>query len=220
MGSDTKSMFNLPKDFQGSSGGHQRKLSDMDSKMLTYLEFIDLDENPRPPKYNSRGGTGQTLLHFASSLGLTRFVAGLLARGANPDVQDSTGNTPMHLAALNGHAHIVHRLRLAGANVNARSVRGFTPADLATTLPAHQAALVPARHYRSRSVGSLTSSRRRHSSSASLHSMWESSSGSFDNAVDDSEDEEETEEDEDDIGFPASRRARNWAREISALRRL
>lgn len=215
MGSDTKSMFNLPKDFQGSSGGHQRqvpglesqgKLSDLDSKMLTYLEFIDLDDNPRPPKYNSRGGTGQTLLHFASSLGLTRFVAGLLARGANPDVQDSTGNTPMHLAALNGHAHIVHRLRLAGANVNARSVRGFTPADLATTLPAHQAALIPARHYRSRSVGSLGSSRRRHSSSASLHSMWESSSGSFDNAVDDSEDEEETDE-EDVISFTVSRRA-------------
>ncbi|KAL5361795.1 hypothetical protein BJX96DRAFT_89496 [Aspergillus floccosus] len=214
MGSDPKSIFGLQKDFQGgSSSGHQRqvpgleqqgKLSDLDSKMLTYLEFIDLDDNPRPPKYNSRSATGQTLLHFASSLGLTRFVAGLLARGANPDVHDNTGNTPMHLAALNGHAHIVHRLRLAGANVNARSIRGFTPADLATTLPAHQAALIPARHYRSRSVGSLTSSRRRHSSSASLHSLWESSSGSFDNAIDDSS---EDEDDEDELVFTVSRRS-------------
>ncbi|KAL4895946.1 hypothetical protein BDV59DRAFT_173507 [Aspergillus ambiguus] len=214
MGSDPKSIFGLQKDFQGSpSGGHQRqvpgleqqgKLSDLDSRMLTYLEFIDLDDNPRPPKYNSRSATGQSLLHFASSLGLTRFVAGLLARGANPDVQDSIGNTPMHLAALNGHAHIVHRLRLAGANVHARSIRGFTPADLATTLPAHQAALIPARHYRSRSVGSLTSSRRRHSSSASLHSLWESSSGSFDNAIDDSS---EDEDEEDELVFPVSRRS-------------
>ncbi|KAL4873737.1 hypothetical protein BDV12DRAFT_192183 [Aspergillus spectabilis] len=204
MGSDYKGAFNLQKDFQGSSGGHQRqvpglesqgKLGDMDSKMLTYLEFIDLDDNPRPPRYNSRNATGQTLLHFASSLGLTRFVAGLLARGASPDVQDNTGNTPMHLAALNGHAHIVHRLRLAGSSPNIRSIRGFTPADLATTLPAHQAALIPARHYRSRSVGSLTS-RRRHSSSASLHSLWESSSasGSFDQAVDDSEETDDSDE--------------------------
>ncbi|KAJ5331332.1 hypothetical protein N7476_001115 [Penicillium atrosanguineum] len=215
MGSDPNAIFNMQKDMQGggSSGGHQRqvpghesqgKLSDLDSKMLTYLEFIDLDDSPRPPRYNSRSTTGQSLLHFAASLGLTRFVAGLLARGANPDVQDNTGNSPMHLAALHGHAHIVHRLRLTGANANARSVRGFTPADLATTLPAHQAALLPSRHYRSRSVGSL-GSRRRHSSTASLSSLWEASSasGSLGHAVDDSSDlEDEDEDSEDSDGNP------------------
>ncbi|EYE95493.1 putative membrane-tethered transcription factor (SPT23) [Aspergillus ruber CBS 135680] len=218
MGSDPKAMFNLHKDFQnGSGGGHQRQvpglesqgqLTDLDSKMLTYLEFVDLDDSPRPPKYNSRCGTGQTLLHFASSLGLTRFVAGLLARGANPDVQDNTGNTPMHLAALNGHAHIVHRLRLTGADAHARSTRGFTPADLASTLPAHQAALLPARHYRSRSVGSLGSSRRRHGSSASLHSLWETSSGSssFDNAIEDSDDSEEDDDSDLEADHTSSRR--------------
>ncbi|KAJ5975909.1 hypothetical protein N7481_009616 [Penicillium waksmanii] len=224
MGSDPNAFFNMQKDMQsgGSSGGHQRqvpgmdsqgKFSDLDSKMLTYLEFIDLDDSPRPARYNSRSTTGQTLLHFAASLGLTRFVAGLLARGANPDVQDSTGNVPMHFAALHGHAHIVHRLRLIGANANARSVRGFTPADLATTLPAHQAALLPSRHYRSRSVGSL-SSRRRHSSSASLNSLWEASSasGSLGHAVDDSEDLDDSEElDSDDseapLFFSSSRRS-------------
>ncbi|CAK45492.1 uncharacterized protein An08g05200 [Aspergillus niger] len=216
MGSDMKGVFNLQKDFPGGSGGgHQRQvaglesqvsLGDLDGRIWKYLEFVDLDDSPRPPRYNSRSATGQTLLHFAASLGLTRFVAGLLARGANPDLQDNTGNTPMHFAALNGHAHIVNRLRLAGANPNARSIRGFTPADLATTLPAHQAALIPARHYRSRSVGSLSSSRRRHSSSASLHSLWDSSSvsGSFDHAVEDSED---SEDDDDVIDYSASRRS-------------
>ncbi|CAG8943673.1 unnamed protein product [Penicillium salamii] len=224
MGSDPNAFFNMQADMQGnnSSGGQQRqvpgldtqgKLSDMDSKMLTYLEFLDLDDSPRPPRYNSRSTTGQSLLHFAASLGLTRFVAGLLARGANPDVQDNVGNTPMHLAALNGHAHIVHRLRLTGANANSRSVRGFTPADLATTLPAHQAALLPARTYRSRSVGSLTS-RRRQSSSASLSSMWEvsSASGSLGHAAGDSEeldDDEETTDDSDSepLQFSSSRRS-------------
>lgn len=222
MGSDPNAFFNMQADMSGnSSGGQQRqvpghdnqgKLGDLDSKMLTYLEFIDLDNSPRPPRYNSRSTTGQTLLHFAASLGLTRFAAGLLARGANPDVQDNIGNAPTHLAALNGHAHIVHRLRLAGANPNARSVRGFTAADLATTLPAHQAALLPSRHYRSRSVGSLTS-RRRQSSSTSLNSMWEvsSASGSLGHAVDDSDelDDEETTDDSDSepLQFTSSRRS-------------
>ncbi|KAI9368856.1 hypothetical protein BJX61DRAFT_194415 [Aspergillus egyptiacus] len=217
MGSDYKGGFNLQKDFQGSSGGHQRqvpglesqqgKLGDMDSKMLTYLEFIDLDDSPRPPRYNSQCATGQTLLHFAASLGLTRFVAGLLARGAAPDVQDNTGNTPMHLAALNGHAHIINKLRLAGASPQIRSLRGFTPADLATTLVAHQAALIPARHYRSRSVGSLTS-RRRHSSTASLHSLWEAStaSESFDDSVDESDDSGDS-DDSDEVVMASSRRS-------------
>lgn len=220
MGSDPRAIFNLHKDSQnGSGGGHQRQvpglesqgqLTDLDSKMLTYLEFIDLDDSPRPPRYSARCGTGQTLLHFASSLGLTRFVAGLLARGAIPDVQDNTGNTPMHLAALNGHAHIVHRLRLAGANASVRSVRGFTAVDLASTLPAHQAALLPSRHYRSRSVGSLTSPRRRRSSSsASIHSLWEASSGSslFDNTVEDSDDWEEYGNADSEAEITSSRRS-------------
>ena len=219
MGSDPKAVFNLQKDsYNGSGGGNQRQvpglesqgqLTDLDSKMLTYLEFIDLDDSPRPPKYNTRCGTGQTILHLASSLGLTRFVAGLLARGANPDVQDHTGNSPMHLAALNGHAHIVHRLRLAGASPSARSIRGFTPADLASTLPAHQAALLPSRHYRSRSVGSLTSSRFRRSSSASVHSLWEGSSGSssLDNAIEDSSEEEDVSDSEGEHEIQESRRS-------------
>jgi hypothetical protein len=218
MGGDQTTLWNLQNDIQSGNNGQrqvpnlsaQGQTSDLDSKMLTYLEFIDLDDSPRPPRYNSRSTTGQTLLHFASSLGLTRFVAGLLARGANPDVQDKNGHTPMHLAALSGNAHIVHRLRLAGADAMARSIRGFTPADLATSLPAHQAALIPARHYRSRSVGSSPSLRRRLSSSASLNSFWETSSacGSFNYAADDSDDAEVSDsEDEENLHFSLSRRS-------------
>lgn len=224
MGNDPRALLNMQKDMHSGSGGHQRqvpgldsqgKMSDLDSKMLTYLEFVDLDDSPRAPKYNSRCATGQTLLHFASSLGLTRFVAGLLARGANPDVQDNTGNTPMHLAALNGHAHIVNKLRLAGSDANARSIRGFTAADLATTLPAHQAALLPSSQRRSRSVGSLASSRRRRSSSASLSSLWgaSSASGSLEHASDSSDDldadevDAESDSDGQESGYPPSRRS-------------
>lgn len=201
MGGDPSNLWNIQNNFQGNSGGHQRQvpgmnnvqsdMSDLDSKMLTYLEFIDLDDNPRPPKFNTRCASGQTLLHLASSLGLTRFVAGLLARGADPDTQDNNGNTPMHLAALSGHAHIVHRLRLAGADAKLQSIREFTPADLATTLASYQAALIPARHYRSRSAGSTPSpGRQRRSRSVSVNSFSGSSSPvrSVDYSVDDSTD--------------------------------
>ncbi|OKL63788.1 hypothetical protein UA08_00759 [Talaromyces atroroseus] len=219
MGGDQAALWNLQNDIQGGSSGQrqipnlnaQGQTSDLDSRMLTYLEFIDLDDSPRAPRYNSRSTTGQTLLHFASSLGLTRFVAGLLARGANPDVQDKNGHVPMHFAALSGHAHIVHRLRLAGADALTRNLRGFTPADIATSLPAHQAALIPARHYRSRSVGSSPSLRRRPSSSASLNSFWEASSasGSFNLAQDEFEDDESSEADEEeaDAYLSSSRRS-------------
>lgn len=218
MGGDQAALWNLQNDIQGGSSGGQRQIpnlnvqgqtSDLDSRMLTYLEFIDLDDNPRPPRYNSRSTTGQTLLHFASSLGLTRFVAGLLARGASPDVPDNNGHAPMHFAALSGHAHIVHRLRLAGADASATNFRGFTPADIATSLPAHQAALIPARHYRSRSVGSSPSLRRRPSSSASLNSFWETSSESFNLAQDESDEDDSSEADENEANlyFSSSRRS-------------
>lgn len=218
MGGDQVALWNLQNDIQGGSSGQrqipnlnvQGQTNDLDSKMLTFLEFIDLDDSPRAPRYNSKSSAGQSLLHFASSLGLTRFVAGLLARGANPDVQDKNGHTPMHFAALSGHAHIVHRLRLAGADAMTRSIRGFTSADIATSLPAHQAALIPARHYRSRSVGSSPSLRRRLSSSVSLNSFWEASSASesFNLTQDQSDDEEATESDEDETNvFISSRRS-------------
>ncbi|KKZ62950.1 hypothetical protein EMCG_02660 [[Emmonsia] crescens] len=221
MGGGSSTMWNLQGSFQGSGQqGHgnsnsHANINDLDAKMLVYLEFMDLDDSPRSPRFNRRSPSGQTLLHYASSLGLTRFVAGLLARGANPDVQDNNGNSPLHLAALSGHIHIVHRLRLSGANMAATNLRGFTPADLATSLETHQAVLVPARHYRSRSVGSTRSLRRR-PSSASLDMSWESSSGDSENIVIDSSDDLEDESDEPEstdeasdpaFYYPPSRRA-------------
>ncbi|KAL2365759.1 hypothetical protein RJZ56_001360 [Blastomyces dermatitidis] len=221
MGGGSSNMWNLQGNYQGNGHqGHgnqnsQETINDLDAKMLVYLEFMDLDDSPRSPRFNRRSPSGQTLLHYAASLGLTRFVAGLLARGANPNVQDNNGNSPLHLAALSGHTHIVHRLRLADANAAATNLRDFTPADLATSLETHQAVLVPARHYRSRSVGSTRSLRRR-PSTASLDMSWEISSGGSENIVVDSSDDSSDESEEPDASgeasdtafyYPPSRRA-------------
>lgn len=176
MGGDPNTLWNIQNGFQsGQQRSQNSTMAELDAKMLVYLEFLDLDDSPGAPKFSLRSPAGQTLLHYASSLGLTRFVAGLLARGANPNVQDNNGNTPIHLAAISGHTHIVHRLRLSGANVAARNIRDFTAADLASSLEVHQAVLVHSRHYRSRSVDSTPSLRRR-LSRGSLDEFWDTSS--------------------------------------------
>ena len=126
---------------QGS--GYQRQASNMqpylagavdcERAVLKCLELIDLDESPYPARLNLRRQNGQTILHLAATLGYHRVVAGLLARGANPDSRDKNGMSPMHMASLNGHAQIVRRLRVSGGDSTMRSLSGFTPADMAAS---------------------------------------------------------------------------------------
>jgi hypothetical protein len=188
----------------GGQGGHQRPaynnaLSaqlDLETQLLRCLDLIDLDDSARIPRYDLKRPTGQTLLHYASSLGLTRFVAGLLARGADPNQLDNNGLTPMHLAAMSGQTGIVRRLRLAGADHTIRSLRNYTPSDLATTLSARQATLVSRHHIRSLSAGSMpVKSGSRSTSAMSSQSFWAGSSNqSFEYSSDSSSGSESEEE--------------------------
>ena len=187
---------------QGNYGGQQRQVAgpqtdstdilDLETNMLHMLQFMDFTRGSKSSLLDMCRPTGSTLLHLASSLGLTRFVAGLLARGARPDPVDRGGNTPMHHAAMNGHTHIIHRLRLAGADNKIRSIRNYIPADLATSLLAHQAAMIPSQHYRSRSVGGTPIRlHSRNTSSTSLKSFWENGSiaTTYSDETDSSDDE-------------------------------
>jgi hypothetical protein len=181
----------------GMGGGHQRHAGgasmdtlELEGMMLQFLEHMDDQRHFRAPRLELQRPSGLTLLHLASSLGLTRFVAGLLSRGADPDMIDNNGHTPMHHAAMNGHTHVIHRLRLAGANHQARSIRQFIPADLATSLLAYQATMTTVDRYRSRSAGG-TPLRLHSRSSSSLRSFWENASNHYTTTdtddVDDSE---------------------------------
>lgn len=176
---------------------------DLEASLLACLDLIDLDDSPFPPRFNLRRPTGHSLLHYAASLGLHRFLAGLLARGANPDVRDKGGYSPMHYASLHDHPHIVRRLRLAGGDPTMRSLRGYTPADLAASPEVIQATRSFDYHSRSRSAGA-NSPKSRGSSVTSLRSMWEppsSTSRSFfptGNSITSSDDDEGESSDEDD----------------------
>lgn len=145
---------------------------DLETTLLACLDFIDLDDSPFPPRLNLRRPTGHSLLHFAASLGLRRFVAGLLARGANPDARDKGGYSPMHYASLHNHPHIVRRLRLAGGDPTMRSLRGFTPVDLATSPEVLESTRTVEFHSRTRS-GGAGSHKSAGSSATSLRSLWE-----------------------------------------------
>ena len=173
----------------GVSGGPSMDALELETTMVQLLEYIDLHAPTGLQRLDLRRPSGMSLLHLASSLGLTRFVAGLLARGANPNITDRSGHTPMHHAAMHGHTHVIHRLRLSGASHRTRSIRNFTPADLATSLLAYQAALTPPSHYRSRSVGGTPMQiHSRRGSSASLLSFWDNASTNFyDSDSDDSD---------------------------------
>ena len=175
---------------------------EFEASLLACLDLIDLDDSPFPPRFNLRRPTGHSLLHYAASIGLHRFVAGLLARGANPHVRDKGGYSPMHYASLHNHPHIVRRLRLAGADPTMRSLRGHTPADLAVSSEVLEATRSVDYHSRSRSAGA-NSPRSRESSATSLKSMWEPPSTnrsvfSTGKPIMDTDDEEAEHSDEDD----------------------
>ncbi len=143
---------------------------DFEAQLLKVLDLIDLDDSPHKPRFNLRRSTGQTMLHLACAMGLHRFVAGLLARGANPDIRDKGGYTPLHLAALNDHPEIVRRLILNGADPTIRTLSGLTASDVSRSREVLKAVRRVERHVRSRSGGSLHS---RANSASSLKSLWE-----------------------------------------------
>lgn len=144
--------------------------TELEAQLLKVLELIDLDDSPNKARLNLRRQTGQTMLHLACSLGMHRFVAGLLARGANPEMRDKGGYTPMHMAALNDHSEIVRRLITSGADPTIRTLSGLTASDVAQSREVVRAIRRVERHARSRSGGSLPS---RTSSMTSLKSLWE-----------------------------------------------
>ncbi|KAK4174060.1 hypothetical protein QBC36DRAFT_47632 [Triangularia setosa] len=132
--------------------------ANLEGQLLNVLEMIDLDDSPHSARFNLRTRTtGQTALHIACYLGLHRFVAGLLARGANPDVRDKAGYTALHMASLRNRPDIIRLLTSHGADSTLRTLSGLTAADVAKSPAAIQAINRFESHTRSRSGVSLHS---------------------------------------------------------------
>ena len=132
---------------------------DLETALLKCLDIVDLDDSPYQARLNTRSINGQSMLHLSASLGQYRLTAGLLARGANPDLRDNNGMTPMHMACLRGHARIVRKLRSAGGDPNLRSLNGYIPADMATSQQVRDANNTFDLHARPRSADATLASR-------------------------------------------------------------
>jgi hypothetical protein len=209
---DGPSSWGAPGGHPSSTGSTQHQVSgfnaatfgiDVEATLLKILDLIDLDDSSHLPRLNMRRSSGQTMLHLACSLGLHRFVAALLARGANPEPRDKGGFTPMHFAAMHGHPQIVRRLVLSGADPTWRTLQGYTPSDLSATEEVLRSTRRIEFHSRRRSGGSIRS---RTSSATSLRSLWEPPSTTQpspnpeiidEDSSDYSNDEEKEDEDED-----------------------
>lgn len=126
---------------------------DLEAAILSCLDLVDLDDSPYQASLNAQGNNGQSMLHLSASLGYYRLTAGLLARGAHPDLGDNNGMSAMHMASLRGHTQIIRKLRSAGGDQNLRSLNGYTPADMATSQKVLDATDAFRHHRRSRSTG-------------------------------------------------------------------
>lgn len=172
-GSNNSGGWNGPSGGPSGSGPQFNHASHehLESQLLKVLDLIDLDDSAHRTKLDLRRSTGHTMLHLACSLGYHRFVAALLARGANPDARDKGGFTALHMASIQSHSEIVRRLIIGGADPTIRSLSGLTATDVAQSRAVVRAIRHSERHARSRSSGGSIHSRT--SSSASVRSLWE-----------------------------------------------
>ncbi|KAF3766034.1 hypothetical protein M406DRAFT_329877 [Cryphonectria parasitica EP155] len=150
----------------GYNGGPQGYGVNLEPQLLKVLDLLDLDDSMNKTKFNlKRKATGHTMLHLSIALGFHRFTAGLLARGANPNVQDRLGFSPLHYAALYDHPELVRRLIQHKADPTLKTVQGQLASDVARTRDVIRAIKRAGRR------GSTLHSRA--SSATSLRSFWE-----------------------------------------------
>lgn len=172
--------------FSGSAPGYNLNL---ETKLLKVLDLMDMDDSLNKARLNmSRKGGLQTMLHLSCALGFYRFTAGLLARGAKPDVQDVCGYTPLHYAAMHNHPELVRRLIQHKADPTLRTTAGLLASDVATTRDVIRAIKRAGRR------GSNMHSRA--SSATSLRSFWDPSKAdtteTHDSTYDETSDESES----------------------------
>ncbi|KUI67785.1 Protein MGA2 [Cytospora mali] len=150
----------------GFSGGPTGYSMNLETQLLKVLDLLDMDDSTNKARLNLRRKTGQTMLHLSCVLGLHRFTAGLLVRGANPNVQDIGGYTPLHYAAMHNHPELVRRLIQHKSDPTLKTRNGLLASDVATTRDVIRVIKRAGRR------GSLHS---RANSATSLRSFWEPS---------------------------------------------
>ncbi|MEP9402429.1 ankyrin repeat domain-containing protein [Sphingomonas sp. VNH70] len=71
--------------------------------------------------------TGEAALHIVAKSGNLTYLRFLLAKGANPNIQDNRGNTPAIYAVESGSVEAINALAARKANLNLGNASGETP---------------------------------------------------------------------------------------------
>lgn len=164
--------------------------------LLSILNKVDLDDSTYEANFDLQHRNGATMLSLASTLGYNRLVAGLLARGADPDLPDIGGFTPLMMGTMNSHAQIVRRLILKGADATKRTLNGLVAADFAKSADMSAALRQVRHHLRSSSAG--TPFRSRTNSVTSTRSLWGPPSSAASSSMFTTEDESAVDSDVED----------------------
>ncbi|XP_022322068.1 transient receptor potential cation channel subfamily V member 5-like isoform X8 [Crassostrea virginica] len=102
------------------------------SRMDTYdHEWVYVTEKTN---YEGHVYLGEYPLSFAACLGQEECVRLLIAKGANPNFQDSNGNTVMHMLVIHDRKDMFNLLVDFGARLDIKNRQGLTPLTLAAKL--------------------------------------------------------------------------------------
>ncbi|KAH9578936.1 Ankyrin repeat-containing domain [Trypanosoma melophagium] len=96
--------------------------SGKDDRLLRWIEVCD--------SINNKDSGGNTVLHWAASLGSLPAVTRLLFAGADVKAENQMGATPLHCAAVGGHSAVMEQLLRHGADALAQNNDGQTMFDL------------------------------------------------------------------------------------------
>lgn len=137
--------FFLPIDQKDKANGLIRKafdklkqqegvsLADVDAE----LDLIDLQSNyfsSLETNYDGYAYWGEYPLSFATCLGLADCYKLLLAKGANPNKQDSNGNATLHMTVIADRIDMFDLCYSNGADLNIVNKQNLTPLTLAAKL--------------------------------------------------------------------------------------
>lgn len=142
--------FFLPTDQKDKANGPIKRVLDKmkapkegeesDKKRINIemeLDQIDLQSNhfnTFSTDYDGYAYWGEYPLSFAACLGLADCYKLLLAKGANPDRQDSNGNATLHMAVIADRIDMFDLCYSNGANLDIVNKQNFTPLTLAAKL--------------------------------------------------------------------------------------
>lgn len=138
VGSGTGLDANNAQQLQNVAGATNRAtnlpLDELETMLLKCLNLVDFYTSDFTPNWQLSNSEGQTMLHLASCLGLTRFASALLERGCRLDIQDKSGFTALHFAALHRNEELVEMYLVNGAKDGMRTYTGKTYRELSESV--------------------------------------------------------------------------------------